>query len=88
MHRTSAILALQPELRPALPTVLGKVDYSRFATELERMADSLQLSAVEEYFVAQSVKAWVARSGGWEPMAKEQSNYQKESQRALRCQVL
>jgi hypothetical protein len=82
------IIPIQPELRPALPTVRGNVDYLRFEAELKRIDELLRLSGVEELFVEQSLEHWLARGSDRVPSAKEQANYQEQSRRALRCSVL
>jgi hypothetical protein len=85
MKRT---IPFQPELRPALPTVRGNVDYLRFEAELKRIDEILRLSGVEELFVEQSLEHWLAQGSDRVPSAKEQANYQEQSRRALRCSVL
>ena len=82
------IIPLQSELRPALPTVRGNVEYLRFESELQRIDELLRLSGVEELFVERSLEHWLARSGDRVPTAKEQAKQQQASTRALRCQVL
>jgi len=82
------IIPFQPELRPALPTVLGNVDYLRFETELKRIDEILRLSGVEELFVERGLEHWLAQSDERVPSAKQQVNYQEQSRRALRCTVL
>ena len=82
------ILPFQPELRPALPTVRGNVDYLRFEAELKRTDELLRLSGVEELFVERGLEHWLAQSGERVPSIKEQLKYQEQSRRALRCTVL
>lgn len=84
----SRILLLQPELRPALPTVRGNVDYQRFEVELKRIDEVLRLSGVQELFVERSLEHWLARIGDRVPTAKEQAKYQRASGQALRCNAL
>jgi hypothetical protein len=64
------------------------VDYLRFEAELKRIDELLRLSGVEELFVMQSLEHWLAQASDRVPSAKEQSKYQEQSQRALRCSVL
>ena len=47
------ILPFQPVLSPALPTVLGNVDYQNFERQLRRMDELLRASGVETSFVEQ-----------------------------------
>lgn len=82
------ILPLQSELRPALPTVVGNVDYERFETELKRIDELLRLSQVEALFVKKSLERWLGEGKERVPGAKEQRNYQARSSQALRCTVL
>jgi len=82
------IIPFQTELRPALPTVLGNVDYLRFEAQLKRMDEILLLSGVEELFVERGLEHWLAQADGRVPSVKEQVKYQEQSRRALRCTVL
>jgi hypothetical protein len=82
------IIPLQRELRPALPTVRGNVDYLRFETELQRTDELLRLSGIEALFVERSLEEWLARSGDVVPTAWQQGRYQQASAQALRCNVL
>ena len=85
----SKILPFQSELRPALPTVIGNVDYQKFEKELKRMDEVLILSGVEERFVESCVAKWLeSLEEGQEPSARDHREYQKHSRRALRCNVL
>jgi hypothetical protein len=82
------IIPFQPELRPALPTVRGNVDYLRFEAELKRIDEILRLSGVEELFVERGLEPWLAQADARVPSAKQQVKYQEQSRRALRCTVL
>jgi hypothetical protein len=82
------IILLQSELRPALPTVRGNVDYLRFETELRRMDVLLECSGAETLFVELSLDRWLARSGERVPTVREQEKFQGASRQALRCNVL
>ena len=82
------IIPFQTELRPALPTVLGNVDYLRFEAQLRRIDEILLLSGVEELFVERGLEHWLAPAGERMPSVKEQLKYQEQSRRALRCTVL
>lgn len=55
------IISLQEPLRPAVPTVLGNVDYQRFSAELSRIDELLIRSGVEDAFVEKSLTKYVAR---------------------------
>ena len=80
------ILPFQPTLRPALPTVLGNVDYQEFERQLRRIDQLLSLSGVERNFVEQCLARYDAQF----PTAttKARARYQGHSYRALRCNVL
>jgi hypothetical protein len=80
------ILPYQPVLSPALPTVLGNVDYREFERQLRRMNQLLHASGVEKRFVEQSL----ARYDQQFPSAttKARQRHQRHSYRALRCNVL
>ena len=85
----SPILPLQPFLCPALPTVIGNVDYLQFEEELKQMDEVLRDSGAEVLFVELSVSRWLQdRESGKEPTAKEQIRYQEQSYCALRCLIL
>ena len=83
---TAPILPFQPTLCPALPVVLGNVDYQMFERQLRRMDPLLIASGVEKSFVAQSL----ARFDQQFPAAKTKARarHQRHSYRALRCNVL
>lgn len=80
------ILPFQPTLRPALPVVLGNVDYRDFEQQLRRIDQLLRWSSVEKSFVEQSL----ARYDQQFPAAKTKARqgHQQHSYRALRCTVL
>ena len=50
-----SILPFQPALCPALPVVLGNVDYRDFERQLRRIDQLLLLGGVEKSFVEQSL---------------------------------
>jgi len=83
---TAPILPFQPTLCPALPTVLGNVDYREFERQLRRIDQLLFLSGVEKSFVAQSLSRYDQQF----PAAKTKARHrhQRHSYRALRCNVL
>jgi len=80
------ILHFQPPLRPALPTVLGNVDYTVFETQLCRMDELLRASGVEKSFVEQSLARYDAQFPAATPKARQR--HQGHSYRALRCNLL
>ena len=85
----SKILPFQSEFRPALPTVIGNVDYLRFEEQLKRIDEILKLSGIEERFVEAGVADWLeGAKEGKEPTADQQIKYQRQCRRALRCTLL
>jgi hypothetical protein len=80
------ILPFQPTLCPALPVVLGNVDYQNFERQLRRTDQLLSASGVEKSFVTQCL----ARYDRQFPAAKTKARarHQRHSYRALRCNVL
>jgi len=80
------ILPFQPTLCPALPVVLGNVDYQDFEKRLRRIDQFLIASGVERSFVEQCL----ARYDRQFPAAKTKARvrHQWHSYRALRCNVL
>lgn len=86
---TSKILPFQPELRPALPTIEGNVDYREFRRQLERIEEILMDGGIEERFVELALGQWLEKkdSSGQEPGVKQQQHYQHQSMRALRCNI-
>jgi hypothetical protein len=82
----AAILPFQPTLCPALPVVLGNVDYQEFEFQLRRMDQLLTASGVGKSFVEQCL----ARYDQQCPAAttKARVRQQRHSYRALRCNVL
>ena len=84
------ILPQQESLRPALPKVIGCVDYLRFESELGRLNELLRLSGVETLFVALSLERYEAQSleNGTTPGAKALQRHQLRSRQALRCTLV
>ena len=82
----AAILPFQPTLCPALPVVLGNVDYQAFEFQLRRMDQLLIGSGVEKSFVEQCLARYDTQC----PVAtiKSRVRHQQHSYRALRCNVL
>lgn len=80
------ILPFQPSLSPALPTVLGNVDYQEFERQLRRIDQFLLASGVEKSFVEQSLARYDAQFPA--ATTKARARHQRHSYRALRCNVL
>lgn len=83
---TATILPFQPALSPALPTVLGNVDYQEFERQLRRIDQLLIASGLEKSFVEQSLARYDAQFPAAATKARQRQ--QRHSYRALRCNVL
>lgn len=90
------ILAYQPELSPALPVVVGNVDYAEFKKTLERIDEILVRSGIEADFVRKRLEQYKLESAEHareqkKPKRilndKERANIQKHAVRALRCNI-
>ena len=81
------LLPIQQLLQPALPTIVGNVDYLRLREQLIRIDQLLKLSGVEEQFVAQSLEAWEAQKKFKNISPKAQRQFQIHARRALRCNI-
>jgi hypothetical protein len=81
-----APIPLPEVLRPPLPTIEGNVDYRQLRDQLLRIEQLLQLSGIEESFVAHALNAWAR--GRERISARSQLNFQQHSRRALRCNLL
>lgn len=84
------IIPFDRPLRPALPTVIGNVDYRNFERLLIRLDELIRQSGIEREFVERSVRSWMEeRVGeGKSVSAQELSCHQKHAIRALRTMVL
>ena len=87
---TVSILPQQLPLCPALPTVIGNVDYQHFEELLRRIDELLILSGMEDQFVCLSVEDFEHHSceTGALPTVEAVLKHQKRSRQALRCMVL
>ena len=81
----AALLPFQPTLCPALPVVLGNVDYQEFEFQLRRMDQLLIASGVEQSFVEQCLARFDQQ---FPATTKARVRHQRHSYRALRCNVL
>lgn len=84
------ILPLQETLRPALPKVIGCVDYTNFETNLQIVDTILRESKIEALFVRLSLEGFLAKAteAGNQISAKAHERHQRQSERALRCTIL
>jgi hypothetical protein len=82
----AVILPFQPTLCPALPVILGNVDYQDFEFQLHRLDELLIASGVEKSFVEQSLARYDQQFSA--AKTKARVRHQRHSYRALRCNVL
>jgi hypothetical protein len=81
----NSIIPFPTDLRPALPTIVGNVDYLQFRERLEQIDRILLDSGLETAFVEECLKDW-PRQG--QATAREQQKFQQRAARALRCNLL
>ena len=96
---TSALPALVPEqeyLQPAVPTVLGPIEYREWRRQLERIDGILRPSGTEQTFQRLSLVRWNQEEASEAAKEKravrqmqpgEQAEYQKLCTQALRCNI-
>jgi hypothetical protein len=84
------IIPFERPLRPALPQVLGNVEYRDLQKLLVRVDELIRESGIERLFVDLSMDALVAKCAkdGRTPCANELIRHQTHSIRALRTMVL
>jgi hypothetical protein len=91
-----SIIAFQPELSPALPEVIGNVDYLEFKKTLKRIDGILILTGIEERYVEgrldeydkeQAEKAEKNKRPARKLTGKNLERFVKHSVQALRCQL-
>ena len=87
---TSRIIPFQSPLRPALPVVLGNVDFIGFEALLRRMDEILVASGLERLFLEASMDRYHAQAqlAGSTPTCKAILKHQQRSVQALRTMVL
>lgn len=90
------IVPYQPEFSPALPVVIGNVDYLEFKRTLQRIDEILVRGGIEAGFVRGRLEQYEAESEGYARQigkpkralsAKERADLQKHAVRALRCNI-
>jgi len=87
------IVPYQEELSPALPTVIGNVDYQEFRSTLLRIEQILEKTGVERTFIAERIDAYKnqAKGNGRDEESisqKELSRVAQHAWRALRCNIV
>jgi hypothetical protein len=86
------IVSYQEELSPALPTVVGNVDYQEFRSTLLRIDDILKQSGAERQFIHERIAAYrqAAEENGREAEAVnpgELAEVARQANQALRCNI-
>lgn len=84
------IIPYQEELRPALPTVIGNVDYQEFRATLLRIEEILERSRVERKFIEERLDQSRRKAEQNKRVlgAKELAQVALHAARALRCNVV
>jgi len=88
---TVPILEFQRFLRPALPVILGNVDYQQHESFVRRVDEILITGGVEETFVRLCLECWDKQhecEGEGSRKHKARKTYQGHCFRALRCELL
>ena len=80
------IIPFPTEFRPALPNVVGNVDYQTLCKLLEQIEHLLLAGGLETQFVEYSLEKWLGK--GRKVSAGQQQRFQARSRRALRCNIL
>lgn len=90
------IIAFQTELRPALPTVVGNVDYQEFKANLQRIDELLRAGDIENCFVrrrlqeVERLRTEVAQRQGLQPVQLGQKAVTRIAEHAvlaLHCNI-
>ena len=91
------IVQYQPELSPALPVVVGNVDYAEFKEMLQRIDEILMRGGVERDFVRRRLEQYEAdveeyarqeKKPKRDVSVKELAKVEKHAVQALRCNVV
>ena len=87
---TATIIPFPQSLQPPLPTIEGNVDYRTMRDELLRIGELLTQSDAEQKFIRLCLERWLAAHQFAQDKvpAKAQLNFQLQSRRALRCNIL
>ena len=83
----SFLIPFELHLQPALPTVLGNIDYHQLRQQLQRTDELLIHGGLETQFVQKCLEQWLAECAPRQPSAKAQLRFQEQSRLALRCNI-
>lgn len=81
----ATIIPFQPQLPQVLPTIHGNVDYRDFRDQLLRLDQLLIATGVERQLIQADLDGWRARAQN--VSAQAQQTRQRQSRRALRCNL-
>src|SRR5256885_16863491 len=79
----SSLIPFELHLQPALPTVLGNIDYHQLRQQLQRTDELLIHGGLETQFVQKCLEQWLAECGPRQPSAKAALPFQEQSPLAL-----
>lgn len=82
-----SVLPFELHLQPALPTVLGNLDYHQLRQKLQRIDELLIQSSLEKQFVQECLTQWQTECAPRQPSAKAQLRFEEQSRYALRCNI-
>jgi hypothetical protein len=83
----TSLIPFELHLQPALPTVLGNIDYHQLREQFQRMDELLIHSGLETQFVQECLEQWRVECAPRQPSAKAQLRFQEQSRGALRCNI-
>ncbi len=83
----SSVIPFELHLQPALPTVVGNIDYHQLRRQFQRIDELLIHSGLETQFVQECLERWRAECAPRQPSAKAQLRFQEQSRGALRCNI-
>ena len=83
----SSLIPFELHLQPALPTVVGNIDYHQLRQQFQRIDELLIHSGLETQFVQECLEHWRAECAPRQPSTKAQLRFQEQSRGALRCNI-
>jgi len=83
----TSLIPFELHLQPALPIVLGNIDYRQLREQFERIDELLIHSGLETQFVQECLEQWRVECAPRQPSAKAQLRFQEQSRGALRCNI-
>jgi hypothetical protein len=83
----TSVIPFELHLQPALPTVLGNIDYHQLREQFQRIDELLIHSGLETQFVQECLEQWRVECAPRQLSAKAQLRFQEQSRGALRCNI-